>query len=258
MSKFKEWCTTDEEVVNGHDLCVLTAQNSKLAVGSAAVAATLPGHYASQERIIGILKKLGKQEAARYLEQKLPDSKTARSGDLGEILATNYVAEQTTYFAPVNRLRWKDHRNMAMRGDDLIAIRKNAATQRIEFLKAEIKSRVALSKSVLDEARVALRKDNNRPSPHALSFIIDRLYEEKKTDLADAIEIIQLKEVIKISEMEHLMFVFSGNDPTGLLKRNLERYGGRVHQRSVGLKINTHQQFVEDVYETAKVNANNN
>src|ERR1700722_14194473 len=104
MSNFKEWCTADEETVNGHDLCVLTALNSKLAVGSAAVAATVPGHYASQERINGVLKKLGKKEAARYLEQKLPDTKTARSGDLGEILATNYVAEQTTYFAPVNRL----------------------------------------------------------------------------------------------------------------------------------------------------------
>ena len=60
---------------------------------------------------------------------------------------------------PIKRLRWKDHRNMAMRGDDVIAILQDAQTQRLHFLKTEAKSRAALTAQVLTEARAGLDKD---------------------------------------------------------------------------------------------------
>ena len=46
-----------------------------------------------------------------------------RSGDLGEIYATEWIdSSERRLRAPIKRLRWKDHRNMAMRGDDVIGI----------------------------------------------------------------------------------------------------------------------------------------
>lgn len=41
------------------------------------------------------------------------------------------------YYAPIKRLRWKDHRNTAMRGDDVIGIRQDAQTQRLHFIKTD-------------------------------------------------------------------------------------------------------------------------
>ena len=246
---FAKWCTTDRVSVKGHDLQVLTAVDSKLNVGRDAVAAVVPGHYASEQRVADILKRLGKAKAAEYIQQKLPKSKSIRSGDLGEILGASYVAEFMPYDIAVNKLRWKDHREMAMRGEDIIGVRFEPKSKRLEFLKGEIKSRATLTTTVLSEARAALRKDNNRPSPHGLSYIADRLFELGKTDAVNAIDDAQFKNGIKLSQIEHLVFAFSGNDPLQLLKSNLLAYKGKVRQSAVGLWIATHQAFIKAVYE---------
>jgi hypothetical protein len=67
--------------------------------------------------------RLGKTAAAALIQGKLPTTKQIRFGDLGEIYATEWIdAHSGSYRAPIKRLRWKDHRNMAMRGDDVIAM----------------------------------------------------------------------------------------------------------------------------------------
>jgi hypothetical protein len=50
----------------------------------------------------------------------MPQQAKGRLGDLGEILATELVEERINLRVPVRRLRDKDGRNMAMRGDDFI------------------------------------------------------------------------------------------------------------------------------------------
>jgi hypothetical protein len=104
------------------DSQILTARHDHLPF--AQDAAAVPDHCASVEHIARILERFGKTVAAAHIHEKLPDTKPIRSGDLGEILATEYNAEQTSYRVPIKRLRWKDHRNMAMRGDDVISIER--------------------------------------------------------------------------------------------------------------------------------------
>jgi hypothetical protein len=65
-------------------------------------------HFAAEERIATILRRLGKPEAAKFVEGILPTSKSIRSGDLGEILATEWIAAQSGYEVAIKRLRWKD------------------------------------------------------------------------------------------------------------------------------------------------------
>lgn len=250
MTPFKKWCDRTDQEVNGHELTVLTGLTGKFAIAQAELATIVPGHYAAEDRVAQILGRLGKKRAAEYVRQKLPKTKSIRSGDLGEILGSEYIEEATDYEVAVDRLRWKDHREMAMRGDDVIAI-KLAAGSKLHFLKGEIKSRASLSGAVLDEARKALRKNNNRPSPHALSFIADRLYEEEETALANAIDDAQLKNGIALSKVAHLMFTFSGNDPLNLLEKHLRKYKGRVRQLAVGLHVVDHQKFIREVFKKA-------
>ena len=122
------------------------------------------------------LARLGKPAAAALIEGKLPTTKAIRSGDLGEIYATEWIdAHSGGYRAPIKRLRWKDHRNMAMRGDDVIGILQDAQSQRLHFLKTEAKSRATLTAQVLTDARTGLDKDGGLPSAHALSFISARV-----------------------------------------------------------------------------------
>lgn len=251
--EFEEWCETEEEVVNGHDLTILSGSDGHLVYARDSVAAIVPTHYASEEHIARVLDRFGKVAAAEFVRQKLPQSKSIRSGDLGEILATEYISENTSYVVPIKRLRWKDHRNMAMRGDDVIGIEQNPENGRLHFLKSESKSRVALAAGVIAEARAALEKDGGLPSPHALAFVSERLMETGNQALADAIDDAQLKHGIAAADLEHLLFTFSGNDPTALLQTSLQEYDGTIHRYGVGLCIAEHAQFVHDVFEKVMV-----
>ena len=254
---FHEWCECADEQVNGHTVTSLSGRPANLAAALKSVAVVVPTHYASEEHLARILDRLGKGKAADFIRQKLPSKKTIRSGDLGEILATEYIIENTTFAVPIKRLRWKDHRNMPMRGDDTIGIKRDPETGRLRFLKAEAKSRVTLQAAVVTAARQALDKDDGLPSPHALSFISERLFEAGQHGLADAIDNAQLERGITSDDVEHLIFALSGNSSRPLLIACLEAYEGVVPQCLVGLHIQAHAQFVRDVYDQVIVNGNN-
>ena len=252
---FSDWCDVAEEDVGDHNLITLAARAADLEVGCDATALCVASHYASEERMAELLRRLGKSAAAQFIEQKLPESSRIRSGDLGEILATEYISERLVFTVPIKRLRWKDHREMAMRGDDVLAVHLPDDDEiPILFLKAESKSRAALQSSVIADARTSLNADGGLPSPHALSFVADRLRELGETELSDIIDDAQLKDGIVANQVCHMLFVLSGNDPTNFLRNELQQYAGTIEQYSVGLQVASHGQFIQDVYDTVIAN----
>lgn len=257
MVQFNDWCSTADSNIGPHGLRVLTGNLAQLNIGIDATAAVVPGHYASEEQVSRVLTRLGKPAAAELVRGKLPTTKAIRSGDLGEIFATEWIASQGGYQVPIKRLRWKDHRNMAMRGDDVIGIAQDQATNRLQFLKTEAKSRVTLAAGVVAEARAGLDKDGGLPSAHALAFISARLLETGNAALADAIDDAQLKLGIPAQSVRHLLFTFSGNGPEAHLTASLQAYAGPIAQWSVGLRVDGHAAFVGAVYDLVIANANN-
>jgi len=258
MVQFYSWCSEVNSAVGPHSLHVLTGDPANLATGIQATAVIVPNHYAAEEQVSRALARLGKSAAAALIQGKLPTSKQIRSGDLGEIYATEWIdAHSGGYRAPIKRLRWKDHRNMAMRGDDVIGLLLDPQTQSLHFLKTESKSRVILNAQVLTEARAGLDKDGGLPSAHALSFISARLLELGDAPLADAIDDALLKHGITAPSVRHLLFTFSGNAPDALLTASLQAYPGAITQCGVGLRVDGHAAFVGAVYDRVIANANN-
>lgn len=258
MPDFNSWCVTTNSQIGSHTCTIMTTQEATLSTAIQATAAIVSGHYASEEKVARALSRLGKLAAAELIQNQLPTTKAIRSGDLGEIYATEWIdAHSGGYHAPIKRLRWKDHRNMAMRGDDVIGILQDPQTQRLHFLKTEAKSRVALTAQVLTEARAALDKDGGLPSAHALSFISARLLELNQQPLADAIDDALLKHGIPQQNVRHLLFTFSGNAPDTLLTASLQAYPGPITQRGVGLRVDGHAAFIGAVYDRVITNANN-
>lgn len=258
MAHFNDWCISADSRVGNHLCTVMTVQAESLPTAVEATAAILPTHYASEEHVARALARLGKPEAAALIQGKLPTTKQIRSGDIGEIYATEWIdAHSGGYRAPIKRLRWKDHRNMAMRGDDVIGIFQDPQTQRLHFLKTEAKSRVVLTAQVLTEARAGLDKDGGLPSAHALSFISARLLELNQQPLADAIDDALLKHGIPPQNVSHLLFTFSGNAPDALLAASLQAYPGPISQRGVGLRVDGHADFIGAVYDRVIADANN-
>src|SRR3989344_1503375 len=249
MLSFSDWSEEEEEEVGGHSLRLLTATEGHKDTARDLVVSVVPEHYASPEKLARIFEKLGKEAVAGFLRTELPTRASLRSGELGEIFATEYIDERTEFSAPVKRLRWKDHREMAMRGDDVIGIRLPEEGERIRFLKVEAKSEASLQTRTIMKARDALDGDDGLPSSHALSFISKRLNEMGQEELADAIDRAQLRDGIVSGQVRHMLFAFSGNDPGGFLRADLETYAGPFRQQSVGLRITEHQVFIASVFE---------
>jgi hypothetical protein len=258
MVQFNDWCNSADAPVGNHRLRVMTGRPADTAVGVQVTASTIPDHYAAEERIARALTRLRKPEAARVITDLLPQTPQLRSGDLGEIYATEWINAHSGYRAPIKRLRWKDHRDMAMRGDDVIGMILDPATQRLRFLKTEAKSRIDLRAQTLGEARTGLDKDGGRPSSHALTFVSARLLElGNDLPLVDAIDDALYRHGIPVESVQHLLFTFSGNAPQALLTQALQAYPGPIGQWGVGLHVDGHAQFIGAVYAQVIANANN-
>lgn len=234
----------------------MTSRAADIQTGIQLSAAAVPVHYAAEERIARALARLGKPAAAQLITALLPHTPQLRSGDLGEIYATEWIDASSGYRAPIKRLRWKDHRDMAMRGDDVIGMILDPATQRLRFLKTEAKSRIDLRAQTLVEARAGLDKDEGRPSGHALSFISARLLDLGQLPLADAIDDALVRHGIPIDTVQHLLFTFSGNAPQQLLSQSLQAYPGQINQWGVGLHVDGHAAFIGAVYASVIADGN--
>lgn len=246
--EYAKWCVANDESVQAHKLRGLGIADGKQTQAIGAIAKAVPAYYTDPKRIAGLLKKLGKPAAAAHVEQKLPTQASIRSGDLGEILCNAYVYEATPFKLGIKRLRWKDHRNMSMRGEDVLAFNLDTKTGSLKVLKVEVKSRAGMRTAVIDEAREALCANRGLPSPHALAFVADRLNESGDAVLGDALDKALLKDGIRATQVSHMLFTFSGNDATKLLRTSLQSYAGPVSQHYVGLRVEGHQDFINAVF----------
>ena len=132
---------------------------------------------------------------------------------------------------------------MSMRGEDVLAFNLDPKGSGLKILKAEVKSRAGMKTAVIEEARTALCANNGLPSPHALAFVADRSNEIGDTVLGDALDKALLKDGIRASQVSHMLFTFSGNDPLKLLKANLQSYVGLVPQHYVDRRVDGQQDF---------------
>ena len=252
MISLTEWAQEKTQTVEEHSLRLLFVKEAEFDRASQNLARVLPEHYVIGQHLSRTFELLGKPEVASLLELHFPRDNKSRSGECGEILATEYIRERTDYIVPINRLQWKDSREMSLRGDDVIGIRETCDNDVLQFLKAESKSRISLGFATMKEVRKKLDSDNGFPSAHGLSFIAQRLLEAENENLSDAITKSMLSSNLTQDQVQHLAFVLTGNNPIRYLRKFLKKYRGKVSQIAVGLQISTHSDFVERVFRLAR------
>jgi len=202
------------------------------------------GHYVDPNITAKRIASLGAPKTARLLREHTPTKKRARSGDLGEILATELAEQQLNYNVPIRRLRWKDGREMALRGDDIIGIARDSK-KKLLMLKGESKSRAALSTAVLDEAGVALDSDRGRPTRHSVLFVAERLRGAGGDELAEELERAVLGSFRGVP-VAHMLFVLTSGSPRKLLTAHLTVVAKKRRVRhAVGVQITDHGTFIE-------------
>ncbi|GAA0393880.1 hypothetical protein Acor_81970 [Acrocarpospora corrugata] len=247
MTDFGTWCTLGTFVPVGDHLAGVIESNDD-AAGVAALAATLPDAYAVSESLAKIAERHGKHAVAKFLRNKLPTKASARSGDMGEILATAYLHEERGYVVGPSRLIQRDHQEWAMRGDDVLGAKLDA-DGKPHIAKAEAKSRLTLSKPTVVEAREGLARNDELPSPHSLTQFAERLLSTADSDVGEAVLDMQLLEGVRPDRVAHLMFLFTSSDPSKHVTADLQAYAGAVPQLAITLRVQGHREFIENAYE---------
>lgn len=202
-----------------------------------------------KEHLIGadILERLSFGKAAAAVRNRIPTKKRIRSGDLGEIIATDYIHGKTGFIIPLRRLCYKDDRDMSMRGDDIIGL--DITSQPIRVLKAEVKSKALMNSSTIQNACKALENNLGRPKPSSLAFTSMMLRRERKDDIAILIETLQ-EEDLQSERLTHLIFTFSGNNPSRSCISHLHGSESVTDRRFIGLIVEDHQFFIQQVFES--------
>lgn len=212
---------------------------------------TMRSHYDRLYRIADDVARLGYEDAAEILRAVLPRTDKARSGDLGEILATELVEEEIGLRVPVRRLRYKDGRDMALRGDDFIGAGYDKDDQ-LWLLKGEAKSNKTLGKTTITKAREALSKNSGRCTPDSLLFVANRLLESDNEDdqaLGRTIRDEVGRKTIPPSRIDHVLFTLSGNTPPDALKLDLDAACVDRNHYVINVRIKDHPEFIAAMYD---------
>jgi Cap4 SAVED domain len=252
MTRFSSWCNkAQREVVNGHDLTVLVSSDHD--AGVAALSVHLPTQYTAAKRLAQIARTQNKPESSEYLRRKFPANPNSRSGDMGEILGTAFIAEELGFEVGPSRLSCRDHKEWAMRGDDILGARLTGKGK-VEIFKGEAKSRASARTRTITDARAGLDREGGLPTAHSLTQFADRLFDAGHEDLADTIEDAMKKPGVRPNQVTHMIFVFAGNSVGQLLKTDLNGYAGMFAQHSVAVQVKEHQRFIREAYEGAIAN----
>jgi len=201
------------------------------------------------DHVVGlkVIESLGGfPEAAHVLRNRIPTEKIARSGMLGEILATEFLDQETEYTVPVRRLRHRDTRELAMRGDDVLGF--NVTKTTVKVIKVEAKSRVNLATATITEARKGLANHKGRPNPETLAFLECYLREQGRDAEAEPITILQ-KQTIRAANVCHLVFTLSGNNPMRFFEANCKPIRPGIELRLCGCRVMKHGDFVKAVFD---------
>ena len=253
MSLYDDWCDCVQQVDKPKRYYCYTEKPDGRAAILPGLGKLVRSHYDRLSRIEDDIAELGYPGASKILAERLPTRAKPRSGDLGEILASELAEEVLGFRVPVRRMRYKDGREVAMRGDDFIGTRFDDAGG-LWLLKGELKSREVLGKTAITEARAALNRNSGRCTPDSLLSIADRLLESDDPDeLAFGRRI--RNEVgldsLKPDRIEHILYTLSGNAPPAAQKEDLDAAPASRNQHSVNFRIEDHPDFIALAYAEA-------
>lgn len=141
-------------------------------------------HTAPQklQRIRNTIKSLG-VKAHKCQLSPYPRSDKTQKGNFAEVVLAEYIKACTTAQLPVYRLRYNPNIEQSMKGDDVLLFDLDSDPVRI--IVGESKFRGVPSEQVVTDILDGLNKSHNTGLPVSLAFVVDRLFESGRNDLAE-------------------------------------------------------------------------
>jgi hypothetical protein len=159
------------------------------------------------------LEIMGYSEVAQAFDLR-PHAQTTRTGNFGEILASEYLRQVLGYDIPVFRLRYNPNPESSMKGDDILAFKFGVedGSGRV-ILVGESKVRQQFSNHAVQEAYDQLCSSARRPHPISLIFVTHRLEDEGDLEKAEAIRAFLNQFAQHRPQKQWLISLTTGNSP---------------------------------------------
>lgn len=253
MKLYDDWCDCDREKTGRKTYLKYVEKRGGRETIRDRLCEIVRTHYDTAERLADDVAELGYEKASAMLREMLPTSSRARSGDLGEILAAELTEEELEFDVPVRRMRYKDGREVPLRGDDFIGVNFSENDGGLWLLKGEAKSRKVLGPGTISQARNALNQHDGRCTPASLLFVANRLLEGDK-DQAKLGRLIRNEvgsKALRKDRIDHALFTLSGNAPPEALQNDLHAADAGRNHTVVNLHIEDHPAFIAEIYKGA-------
>ena len=101
MGLYEKWCDSTKEQEQRKYYWIYVEKDGGRDDIRDDLAEIIRSHYDRLERIVEDVSRLGYKVAAKILSEAMPQTSRSRSGDLGEILATELVEEEIGLRVPV-------------------------------------------------------------------------------------------------------------------------------------------------------------
>jgi hypothetical protein len=175
------------------------------------LAEAIVDHHVAPEAVAGVLERRGYAKANEFLTRRLPADARTRTGNFGEVLASEHLRQRYGYEMPVFKLRYCEHPNMPMRGEDLVAFRLDDHRTVIGLCVGEAKTAQAFSAQEVRDAHERLRVAYH---PHPVSLcMISNLLHDRGDPLAEQIDAILERLSSESFPRENWIFIVTGNRP---------------------------------------------
>lgn len=210
--------------------------------------ASIVDHHTHRTRVADLLKELGHEATAAKIAKELPKSDRTRKGNFGEVIASEHLVQRHGYYMPVFKLRFRDHANLPMRGEDIIAFGRDAAGSINKVCIGEAKTVLAFASQKVIDAHERLEK-TYRPHPETLHLIAEILYDRGDNELARQVDQLLQKLANKTVDQENWIFLITANqpgDPFGQIEA-LESVVPNLN--CVNLRLQNLSEFVTELFE---------
>lgn len=144
------------------------------------LSAAIVDHHTHRSRAAHLLAELGHTATAAEIAIRLPKNDRTRKGNFGEVVASEHLRQRHGYAMPVFKLRFRDHQNLPMRGEDIVAFVTDANGMITKVCIGEAKTLVTFAGQTVASAHERLKK--------TARHILAALENERRLDSAAGID----------------------------------------------------------------------
>lgn len=169
-------------------------------------------HHLHRQLVADRLRDLGHLQTAAVIADELPKSDRTRKGNFGEVIASEHLVQRYGFLMPVFKLRFRDHPNLPMRGEDVIAFVRDAQGAITKVCVGEAKVIVAFAHQTVEKAHERLAYTYH-PHPETLHLIVSILHE--RGDHAFARDVDRLRDRLASGAVaqENWIFIITDDAP---------------------------------------------